>query len=440
MLGYRHWILGSALLIMACQMASPPTRPRSIEKAADSPVTAKAKPPTPIPPEVEAELDEPERQAITLGQTAPESENVTLAADPTTIDPVTECRGNCHLELELAKTVPLRYQQWLGSHNAYNSKGIFKNQFWNITQQLNAGLRVLELDLHGRLLLDKVRVCHGISANTCLLNPLGVRNYQELLTEIKTWSDRHPDQLLIIELENHVKKEKSVLQPLQNTFKELIYANSERPIGWHDETPAQILAKGKRIIVADFGGNRFDKKLIWDENELFTNNQSQDFQPGCKVKEQSMGDKLWGFYDDKTYHKGNPMTPANIAEFLNCHARYLKIDRLNTQILEATRFTWDQSRLPSGESCASLGARHSRWQAHPCAKPARAACLGTPNRYEWKITAKQGNWSEAESLCQGEFGPEFHFDVPRTYYQQERLKSALPDSISTVWLNYRTSR
>lgn len=437
--GYRYWILSSVLLMMACHTASPPsTRPLAVENKTGS-VTSPVKPPKLIPPEVDDELDEPERQAITLGQTAPESENVMLEVEPVD-EPVAECQGNCHLEIELAKTVPLRHQQWLGSHNAYNSKGIFKNQYWNITQQLNAGIRVLELDLHGRLLLDKVRVCHGISANTCLLNPLGVRNYQELLTEIKTWSDNHPDQLLLIELENHVKKEKLVLQPLQNTFKDLIYANSERLKGWHDETPAQILAKGKRIIVADFGSNRFDNKLIWDENELFTNNQSKDFQPGCKVKGQSMGDKLWGFYDDKTYRKGNPMTPTNIAEFLNCNTRYLKIDRLNTQILDATRFTWDKSLLPAGESCASLRAGNSRWQAQTCTKPAPVACLKPQNRYDWKITQKQGSWAEAESLCQAEFGPEFHFEVPRTFYQQHSLKSALPDSPTPVWLNYRTKR
>lgn len=425
---YIIWLL-SSLILAACQ----PTRlPSVLPSAAPSLAVPTATPA--LPPEIAAELDDQERQSLILSQDFLPPDDSSVAE----IKPLDNITGQ--LELELAKTVPLRYQQLLGGHNAYNNKGIFKNQYWTITQQLDAGVRVLELDLHGRLLSSKVRVCHGISANTCLLNPFGVRNYQALLSEIKAWSDQHPDQLLIIELENHVKHEKSVLQPLQDTFKNVIYTSAERSPQWLDETPAQIIAKGKRIIVADFGANRYDKTLIWDENEWFTNNLSKDFQPHCQVNGKPMGEKRWGFYDDKTYRKPNPLTPANITAFLSCNTRYLKVDRLNMAILDATRFTWDPNWLPSGVSCARLSSDTKLWQPQSCETPARMACSASNDRYHWKLTTKQGPWSAGETLCQSEFGADFHFDVPRTYYQNHLLKHLLTNAGETVWLNYQTKR
>ncbi|MGE3726755.1 MAG: phosphatidylinositol-specific phospholipase C domain-containing protein [Candidatus Sericytochromatia bacterium] len=364
-------------------------------------------------------------QAVKLAQV---SGNVSIQAAV----PVAECGLACRTEADLAKDLPLNQQQWLGGHNAYNYKGIFKNQYWTIPQQLTAGVRVLELDLHTRLLSGKVRVCHGASSRDCLLNPFGVKDYAPLLKEIKTWSDQHPDQLLILELENHVKNEKAVLEPIQSLFGPLIYRADQRPENWAEETPAQIVARGKRVIVADFGKNRFDGKWVWDQNELASNHLSKDFSPDCTVKGQPMAGKRWGFYDDKTFGKAKPLTAESIPGYLACNANYLKIDRLNPTLIAARHFAWDT--IPAGKSCASLSANGQRWQAESCERALRVACRVEEG---WKISAASGDWTQGTEICRREFGETASFAPPRNYYQNHQLGQTLAATSSPVWLGYR---
>jgi len=341
------------------------------------------------------------------------------------------CGLDCQTELALAQHLPLSQQQWLGAHNAYNSKGIFKNQSWTLSQQLDAGVRVLELDLHRRLLSSKVRVCHGAGAYDCLLNPFGARDYQQILTEVKTWSDQHPDQLLILELENHVKNQKSVEEPILNTFHNLLYRAAERKAGWQQETPAQIIARGKRVIVADFGELRFDGQLIWDQKELSSNTPTKGFSADCTVKGQLMGTAAWGFYDDKTFKKANPLTVASIPQFLRCDARYLKIDRLTPELLAARHFSWE-SASPE-QACAQLSQKSERWQAQRCEKVMRFVCQ-TPRG--WKLSMHSGFWASGPQICTQEFVEDSAFEPPRSYFQNLQAQAVLPVE-TNAWVGYR---
>lgn len=372
-------------------------------------------------------------QTLLQVQAAVKPASVSLAgAETQAAPPALSCDLACQTESELAQQVPLRQQQWLGSHNAYNDTGIFKNQFWNITQQLDAGARILELDLHTRLFSNQVRVCHGAGSRDCLLNPFGVKDYSRLLQEIRDWSDQHPDQLLIIELENHVKNQKAVLEPLQKTFGSLIYAASERPANWLEQTPAEILARGKRIIVADFGPLRFDGQLIWDQNALSTNLLSKAFSPNCQVNGQPMGEKAWGFYDDKTFSKPKPLTAQSIPPFLACNTRYLKVDRLSPALIQARHFVWES--LPEGKRCASRSASSSRWQAESCERVLPVACRVDD---AWKISQQAGDWAQGAEMCLREFGVRARFEPPRTYFQNHQLGQGLNATTSPVWLGYR---
>lgn len=341
------------------------------------------------------------------------------------------CGLACQTELALAQHLPLTQQQWLGAHNAYNSKGIFKNQSWNISQQLDAGVRIVELDLHRRLLSSKVRVCHGAGAYDCLLNPFGARDYQQILNEVKVWSDQHPDQLLIIELENHVKNQKSVEEPILNTFQGLIYRAAERKVGWQRETPAQIVARGKRVIVADFGELRFDGQLIWDQNELSSNTPTKGFSSDCQVNGKPMGQAAWGFYDDKTFKKANPLTVASIPQFLRCDARYLKIDRLTPELLNARHFSWE-SASPE-QACAQVTSASGRWQAQSCEHSQPFVCK-TP--VGWKRSAQSGTWKDGASVCTQEFGESAAFEPPRSYFQNQQVLAVLTAG-SSAWVDYR---
>lgn len=459
----RWFVLFLATLSFACQhpaavqtfkeaIAAPNTAPPSFSSQTASASTEKSQEPIPPEPSLsqskEASALEP-LEILPLDENPPYLESLPPAlqndvalvksealriglagfeTNSSTAAPV--CGLDCQTERYLAQHVPFKQQQWLGAHNAYNHRGIFKNQFWDIHQQLDAGVRVLELDLHRSLFSSKVRVCHGTGWGDCLLNPFGVRDYQEILKEIKMWSDQHPDQLLIIELENHVKRQAAVEEPLRQTFGSLLYAAAERPPHWETETPAQIVARGKRIIVADFGPLRFDGQLIWDQNLLSTNTPSGHFEPDCRVLGKPMGEKAWGFYDDKTFHKPNPITPKNIQTFLRCQARYLKLDRINNELLAASRFSWPNAS--PDQACAQLSASQFRWQAAYCQQVRPFACQTDQG---WKITSSYGPWAQGQSFCHKEFGSQAEFGVPRTWYQNYLLHQQIPAQ-TEVWLNF----
>ncbi|PIW18036.1 hypothetical protein COW36_06435 [bacterium (Candidatus Blackallbacteria) CG17_big_fil_post_rev_8_21_14_2_50_48_46] len=378
-----------------------------------------------------ANQDTPDNLAQALAQVKalsaqPELETVSVNAAE-----APSCGLACQTELALAQHLPLNQQQWLGAHNAYNSKGIFKNQSWNISQQLDAGVRIVELDLHRRLFSSKVRVCHGAGAYDCLLNPFGARDYQQILNEVKSWSDQHPDQLLVLELENHVKNQKSVEEPILNTFQGLLYRAAERKAGWQHETPAQIVARGKRVIVADFGELRFEGQLIWDQNELSSNTPTKGFSADCSVDGKPMETEAWGFYDDKTFKKANPLTVASIPQFLRCDARYLKIDRLTPELLNARHFSWE-SALPE-QACAQVSTGSGRWQAQRCEHSQPFVCK-TPAG--WKHSTHAGTWKEGAAVCTQEFGESAAFEPPRTYFQNQQVLAVLTAG-EAFWINAR---
>ncbi|MEZ0374026.1 MAG: phosphatidylinositol-specific phospholipase C domain-containing protein, partial [Candidatus Sericytochromatia bacterium] len=348
-------------------------------------------------------------------------------------------------EQELARDLPWRQVQLIGGHNAYNERGdrVWQNQLWSIGTQLDHGVRVIELDLHyqaGPAGDWTVRACHGITAQDCVFNNAGSRDFREVLNEIRAWSDRHPQQVLIIELENHISRAKDVLGPLLAAFGDLIYQAEERPSDWLEETPRRILARGRRIIVADFGPLRYDGTLIWDENELFSNLTSKDFGPGCSVRGQPMAGGHWGFYDDKTLRISGlpPIDEHNFQAYLACDVRYLKLDRLNEAILAAAQFSWQSDAVPTGLVCAAMGPGGYRWRDGACTETALFACRG-PDPRSWRLTTGAGPWAEGESACRREFGPDFHFDVPRSYRQNLDLWEAITNNYAgaPIWLNYR---
>lgn len=349
-------------------------------------------------------------------------------------------------EQELAKDLPWRQVQLIGAHNAYNDRGdpLWQSQFWSLTEQLDHGVRVLELDLHTQLSplgTWQIKVCHGMSPQDCLFNGAGSRDYLEVLQEIRFWVGRHPDQLVILELENHVDAAEQVLLPLQELFGEWIYRAAERDADWLQETPRQMLARGKRLIVADFGPLRFDGKLIWDQTRWFSNLPSKAFKPGCKVGDRAMSSGNWGFYDDKTigFNGLPPINQRTIQTYLACDARYLKIDRLDEATLAAAQFSWSHDFRPQREACASLGPAGFRWEPANCRTPARSACRERSQPRNWRITPSEQSWSQSQTACRAAFGPGYDFDTPRSFRQNLDLWQAFKSRRQSgpILLNYR---
>lgn len=347
-------------------------------------------------------------------------------------------------EQQLALDQPWGQAQLIGAHNAYNNQGdpAWQNQFWSLTELLDHGVSVLELDLHWQPRPDgswRVRVCHGLGAQDCLLNAAGSRDYSELLEEVRIWLGRHPRRFVILELENHVDDAQAVLGPLKKFFGSWIYTAAERASGWRDETPRQLLARGKRLIVADFGPLRFDGRLIWDENLWFSNATSRHFTPDCRYQGREMAGGRWGFYDDKTLHFNGlpPIAAAQIQAYLACDVRYLKLDRIDAAVLGAAQYSW-ATAPPAGRSCAHMQQNDFHWLAGSCEQALPSACYDArANR--WRLTATAELQSAASLACQRAFGPSYTFGVPRSFRQNLDLWQLLrtQPAGTQIQLNHR---
>ncbi|HLD84570.1 MAG TPA: hypothetical protein VI844_02220, partial [Coxiellaceae bacterium] len=120
------------------------------------------------------------------------------------------------LSLQMQKTnhAPLNQTQWIGAHNAaisaqyststslVNVSYSDPNQYLNITQQLNDGVRFIELDL--RWFNDAPILCHFHFNGALLIDdPIcsGNATLDTVLPEIHRWLINHPDQLIWLYLD-----------------------------------------------------------------------------------------------------------------------------------------------------------------------------------------------------------------------------------------------
>ena len=95
-----------------------------------------------------------------------------------------------------------RYNEivFVGTHNSFAHAPLFKdcvaNQKLNITEQLDAGVRMLDLEIHVDSVFEKtLTVCHGSSLFSSYTGKVPLST---LLKEIAVWHEQHPDVLLTL--------------------------------------------------------------------------------------------------------------------------------------------------------------------------------------------------------------------------------------------------
>src|SRR3954468_24880608 len=147
----------------------------------------------------------------------------------------------------LGNSVPLRDAQWLRTHNSFNTdaNGVTashtdNNQQLTLTQQLDGDVRALELDVHqvpgpdNGLGSDIVRVCHARGGDQMHAGCTTEPELIDVLPEIRTWMDAHPDQVLMVYLEDNLDDDTGhaeTVDALDTVFGKLIYRPDPQQIG-----------------------------------------------------------------------------------------------------------------------------------------------------------------------------------------------------------------
>ncbi|WP_281557676.1 phosphatidylinositol-specific phospholipase C domain-containing protein [Thalassomonas sp. RHCl1] len=347
-----------------------------------------------------------------------------------------------------------------GTHNSYSSNAynlkLAENQNLSITEQLNAGARILELDLWRTRAVEygAVYLCHSKVTCGSVINGGDYIYLDSALREISTWTRENPDQILIIKLEKQMHDDDYHLftESVQRQIGDIIY----RPLQAQSQqqcqgfpaalTPAQMLAQGKQVIF--YGASACNGKSY---NWVFKGTNPEKSADRVKDNRSALlacsdhGDGRFAlFYDqaEEDYGTDHYIPTDMIAGLSACGGSAFAFDWLtsNDDRMKAALWSWAQGQPDSKPSDAGSGkatcavSSNGRFYDEDCSLSYAYACSN--QQQQWQITQGKGSWQNGEAVCQAEYGTSFHFDVPRTARQNQQAKAARNFEGQDYWLNY----
>lgn len=388
--------------------------------------------------------------------------------------------GPVHKALEqqyrLSMTLPLGEAQIPATHNSFNYtnanvpptlSGMDPDQLYSLVNQLDLDMRFLELDLHWYPSLGAPGgyapiLCHGFDNHLgCTFEKPAVTGLQE----IRRWLDAHPDQVIVLYVENRLDDPvdditKSlpagaavIESALGNTSgRDLLFRPTQvQPGSSCDNQPiplglsmAQILASGKQVLLYTNSG--CGKNAAWDALGFNDSNVAEKGRPvtvqypDCYFSRAQYQNSYTRFFDSSTLvdvlaggGNAQPMTSADILQMMKCGANAPGPNFVDPQADQLAGFAWSWSYGQPVTSPTQQCAVHNgdgRFQAEACGQFLPYACQGPDG---WHISSGAGQFAGGALACVGQGT----FAVPRTGYQNELLQAAKAQAgVDRVWLAY----
>ncbi len=370
------------------------------------------------------------------------------------------------LQYELAADVPLRNAPWVGTHNSFNSVAemgptlstLDSNQLIPLTDQLDQGVRSLELDLHwfpspqGGGFAPVV--CHALEGGGgCTVEkPLDV-----VLAEISAWLRERENarQVLLLYLEDDLAAGQEgydeAAAELETAFGDLIYrpapggACAKLPLSL---TRKQMLRSGARVLIVSNCG----QGSAWNE-AVFDWSKREEERPFGYTDYPDCGDdfprktydrSLVRYYEDSTYltqgtgGADDGIDGQTAGWMARCGVDLIGLDQLDyaDPRLSALVWSWAPGQ-PARGSCAlqrvDTVQAFGRWHTRRCSAERRPACLRPGGR--WAIADEEVRVASAAGVCRS---VNARFAVPRTGPEAQRLRKAMARArVDEVWLAYR---
>lgn len=379
----------------------------------------------------------------------------------------------------LGSTLPLSGALVPASHNSFNYtnanipaslSGLDPDQFFSFTQQLDMDMRGFELDVHW---FPSVKaggyaplLCH---ANTNHIGCTTERTLEDGLREFRAWLDAHPDQVIVLDVEEHLD------DPVDDVSKSFPAAAAmiEKTLGKNSAkdillrpgqpgaagsctgnkiplqlSPAQILAAGKQVLIysSGCGKNPGGWDAVIHDQANRRQGPSTDFggsvYPSCVFTREQYKTSWTRFYDSSTFvdvvtnsGTAQPVTPSQIREMVRCGVDMPSINYLDPHTAQLRSFvwSWDYGQpLTNAKALCAVQNAAGFLQTESCVQLMPYACTDGST---WQVTQARGLFADGQAACAAEFSGS-RFSVPRSGYENELLKSAKsPGNISRVWLN-----
>ena len=394
----------------------------------------------------------------------------------------------------LAVDEPVNWVMHLATHNAFNSfsdghrpKVVdlpgsqitdAPNQFYSMTDQLNLGARALAIDAHWVGLPDNARLCHSLGELGPFIEQLlcrvpsvlgeetspSMRYFANGIKEIRNWLDDHPDQIVVIDLENYVGTSDAsggeegktyTWDPIQTYLGKWLLPRTVEPTHAFPSR-SELLSTNRRVILianapvapghkycegsdeyceAEFVSGRFP---VWTRNNqnFF---ECKDTLPGDEDGNHggpalARRGEFTVIVEDRTLQRGllpEPMGLLSVEDMVKvarCNYTIVATDFLGSALPlgrrldlpdfsrhEAVIWSWKRGDTGQNGDCAMIENSSGRWASMHCERSHRFVCApprsesGTDTAHwrqfedRWKITEAFGPWTDGPAACAAEF-------------------------------------
>lgn len=366
------------------------------------------------------------------------------------------------LQHRLDRDVPLVDALLPHTHNSANSTAyepslstLDANQVVTVTDQLELGMRAIELDIHWAPHPEgdpangfrKVVQCHGqsqagVHAGCSVDQPLGDR-----LAEVAAWLHANPGEVVLLYLENVLDDDPAAHAEAVALLEEHLGSFVHRPDAGGGECqglPAQTLSKGdildagKQLLIVGNCGPSGWTDLVFDRYPHWSESGSTTGYACEADRSNDYGTKLVRRYEDSTWLStmaggGSHIAPEVMADMVACGVNLPGFDQLHAADPRLPSLVWswraDEPAIDAAGRCAAHGAADGRFFAEDCARALRVACRTADGT--WAVTTDAIAWSDADAACAGLGGAA---GTPVNGWDNRQLRAVAGDA--DVWLAY----
>jgi hypothetical protein len=388
-------------------------------------------------------------------------------------------RAALALQYELSSDVGYRDATWVGTHNSFNSSAEVgetlsasdSNQQLRIVDQLNLGIRGIELDLHWVLRPGSgaraVVVCHGLGASQghggCTTEP----TLEQVLDPIVAWlrDPAHRDQVVNVHLQDELESAEgydAAASILRTKLGALLYVPSPPAAGGCEGLPLDLsrddvrAAGAQVVLVSDCGPGRGWPATVFDWGEAHEEGRPLDYReyPDCdqELPRSVYDEKMIRYFEDSTRlteqasetgaaEKRDRITVETAAHMGRCGVDLIDLDQLVPEDprFEALVWSWAPSE-PARGRCAvqrvSEALGFGRWRSKHCRGERAVACRKPDGR--WIVDAAPTLPRRARAACKDRRA---RHAVPRSGYEVQLLRERMErKGIRSVWLGYRKKK
>ncbi|PSV41982.1 phosphatidylinositol-specific phospholipase C domain-containing protein [Photobacterium indicum] len=344
---------------------------------------------------------------------------------------------------ELVTYSPIYKATWMGTHNSYNSGDYYwasakPNQSTSIVEQLESGVRAIEIDVVGRTLKHKVDTS-GTS-------------FVRVMSEIKNWLRVNPGQFIYVKFEHSSKNEgyeQDVAREIIETFGNMVFRDAGNGCNYAPEslTTKQLLDDGKQIMFfafnGDCGNNTDYRSVIWNRMGPETSDD-HDYAAGCpsSLPAWDLGRFSTIVEDKRGWVWDHYLPVSQVRPALECGINFIGRDQflpddadgyIANHIfswrngLETPRVGRQHVKLSVGSDGYAHFATASQSEQYP------ALCMNREGQIQ--ATSQAVSYYQAQAICSNEFA-DSRFTVPTNARELSLFVKSVNEG-AQFWMNYR---